>query len=216
MEISTVTALVYMWMKPVLGCLIAGSGFSTKKQAQKHRPLILKSVNIVMGLMFNPHLVLALMTWTFLCPSQCNGAQVPCAENGKCVVEKKGVIEDRLHNNDNCNTAFGQYCVCEDGYEGDGYTSCTDINECDANLCLNNATCENRPGSFKCYCPGDIWGSTCNKVPCATNGKCVVQKKWGIEDRLHNNDGCNQEYGQYCVCLDGFEGDGYTSCISST
>ncbi|XP_013384657.1 sushi, nidogen and EGF-like domain-containing protein 1 isoform X1 [Lingula anatina] len=152
-----------------------------------------------------------------VCPSPIFGPicnRVPCGDNAKCVVEKRGVVYDMPRNNNGCNQKFHQYCVCENGFEGDPYVNCTDINECNNQPCLNNGTCKNRDGSFKCMCPGAIWGPTCNRVPCGGNAKCVVEKKWGLEDRLINNDGCNQKTHQFCICENGFEGNPYVNCTA--
>ncbi|KAK9992893.1 hypothetical protein SO802_022596 [Lithocarpus litseifolius] len=51
---------------------------------------------------------------------------------------------------------FGYRCKCKDGYEGNPYLSCRDINECEAKE-LNNCTsshqrCVNELGSYYCSC----------------------------------------------------------------
>ncbi|XP_028415707.1 fibrillin-1-like [Dendronephthya gigantea] len=63
----------------------------------------------------------------------------------------------------NTNESF--YCICENGYTGDGVT-CTDINECELGIdnCHSQASCRNTNGSFDCSCnfgfSGD--GIACN------------------------------------------------------
>ncbi|XP_078606204.1 uncharacterized protein LOC144878924 isoform X1 [Branchiostoma floridae x Branchiostoma japonicum] len=55
-------------------------------------------------------------------------------------------------------------CVCNSGFEGDGFT-CTDLDECSTSPCTGpNERCKNRPGSFDCVClPTYIrWGDDDN------------------------------------------------------
>ncbi|CAD5215564.1 unnamed protein product [Bursaphelenchus okinawaensis] len=49
-----------------------------------------------------------------------------------------------------------QLCKCIEGYEGDGYRSCIDIDECSSkNVCHADASCTNTPGRYFCQCkPG--------------------------------------------------------------
>ena len=49
------------------------------------------------------------------------------------------------------------HVILYSGYEGDGTTSCTDINECERGLhnCGSNSQCHNEQGGFRCTClPG--------------------------------------------------------------
>ncbi|XP_013384658.1 protein jagged-2 isoform X2 [Lingula anatina] len=151
----------------------------------------------MMEVLFSPHLVLTLMACAFVIhaavDSPCDSQ--PCLNGGTCHPKS-----DSFH------------CVCPSPIFG---PICNrDINECNNQPCLNNGTCKNRDGSFKCMCPGAIWGPTCNRVPCGGNAKCVVEKKWGLEDRLINNDGCNQKTHQFCICENGFEGNPYVNCTA--
>jgi EGF domain/Calcium-binding EGF domain len=57
--------------------------------------------------------------------------------------------------NAKCTNTPGSYnCACNIGFRGDGYTSCTDIDECSGAVppCDPNAACTNTPGSFSCAC----------------------------------------------------------------
>uniref|UniRef100_A0A915ALI5 Uncharacterized protein n=1 Tax=Parascaris univalens TaxID=6257 RepID=A0A915ALI5_PARUN len=46
-----------------------------------------------------------------------------------------------------------QRCQCLTGYEGDGHTSCVDIDECaQPNTCHEKAVCTNTPGRYFCKC----------------------------------------------------------------
>eukprot|EP00057_Strongylocentrotus_purpuratus_P018875 XP_011673349.1 PREDICTED: neurogenic locus notch homolog protein 1-like [Strongylocentrotus purpuratus] len=85
--------------------------------------------------------------------------------------------------NGNCtNTDGSYYCTCNEGFEGTGNDSCSDINEClGAQNC--NQTCINSPGNYSCSClPGFQLhddGLTCNELdecesnPCANGGTCT-------------------------------------------
>ncbi|XP_078162463.1 wall-associated receptor kinase 2-like [Carex rostrata] len=71
----------------------------------------------------------------------------------------------------NSPNGIGYRCNCFDGFEGNPYLGCTDINECDRpnNPCLHPNGCKNIDGGFKCTCPlgmsgdGTLHGG-CKKV----------------------------------------------------
>ncbi|XP_014671478.1 PREDICTED: fibulin-1-like, partial [Priapulus caudatus] len=70
-----------------------------------------------------------------------------CAEKANCV-----------------NVPGSYYCACSDGYQGDGYEKCNDVNECEqAGACGDNARCANTDGSYTCTC---IAGYTGDGVTC--------------------------------------------------
>merc|ERR1712008_2901 len=58
--------------------------------------------------------------------------------------------------NAECINDSGDYkkCCCKQGFKGNGYASCTDINECQSNRgrgpCAHR--CTNSRGSYKCSC----------------------------------------------------------------
>ena len=85
-------------------------------------------------------------------------------------------IDECVDGNNTCdtnaictNTDGSYYCICDDGYRGDGH-DCDDINECaEGHSCHENAECVNNVGSYMCVCndgyEGD--GSNCEgKVYC--------------------------------------------------
>ncbi|CAA2989089.1 wall-associated receptor kinase-like 1 [Olea europaea subsp. europaea] len=48
----------------------------------------------------------------------------------------------------------GYRCRCKEGYEGNPYLGCEDINECMNNHeCISNGACTNTEGSYRCSCP---------------------------------------------------------------
>ncbi len=78
---------------------------------------------------------------------ECNAD--PCADNGAT-----------------CTDTIGSYqCSCSEGYHGDGYENCFDVDECENpdEYCDMLATCSNTQGSYVCQCTqgyeGD--GATC-------------------------------------------------------
>nr|AAP05764.1 notch-like transmembrane receptor LIN-12 [Caenorhabditis remanei] len=87
-------------------------------------------------------------------------------------------------------------CQCQPGWEGNLCDS--DKNEClSRNMCLNNGTCVNLPGTFRCDCArgfGGIWCDQpvdmCQDVECMNGGKC-----------LHTSD-----HSPVCQCRNGFIG----------
>ena len=57
----------------------------------------------------------------------------------------------------------------------------TDINKCLSNACLNNGTCYNKPGSFKCKCTSGYDGENCaNGEKHANNEKIECSNSSGM------------------------------------
>ena len=65
-----------------------------------------------------------------------------------------------------------------------------DENECLQNRCHVNATCENRDGSFKCFCKIGFTGNgeSCNGNRPKEDGKITHSKeqKWTNRTEIHN------------------------------
>lgn len=89
------------------------------------------------------------------------------------------------------SSAFYYFCF---SYEG---INCEeDIDECQANPCLNNGVCFDYYGSYICNCPEGFEGQNCElnlneclSGPCANDGECI------------------DDVGTYhCECLPGFTG----------
>jgi len=58
-------------------------------------------------------------------------------------------------------------CQCIEGYQGDGYRNCVDIDECkhptSDHKCHRLARCTNLEGTFKCTCPEGYFGDAINE-----------------------------------------------------
>ncbi|KAL0341990.1 UNVERIFIED_CONTAM: Wall-associated receptor kinase-like 2 [Sesamum calycinum] len=90
-----------------------------------------------------------------------DSSKYACQENSVCKDSDTG--------------AGGYNCDCIQGFEGNPYLSpgCLDINECENNICHQNAICTNTPGSFYCTCKhgyygdgvGSRNGTGCSRVP---------------------------------------------------
>ena len=51
-------------------------------------------------------------------------------------------------------TCFDGDCCCEEGYAATGsLNSCTDVDECESNPCMNGGTCNNNENEYSCDCP---------------------------------------------------------------
>lgn len=121
-------------------------------------------------------------------PDYCDCEGLECDENAHC--EESGGDPE---------------CVCNEGYEGDGFT-CSDIDECTrgTHTCDSNATCTNTEGSYECTCNSGYTGDgfTCAPInhctagthTCDTNATCTFTGP-----------------GTYtCTCNPGYDGDGFT------
>ena len=101
-------------------------------------------------------------------------------------------------------------CTCREGYTGDIFTGCIDINECTNNICDDNEICVNAIGSYACICrngyqvfnhPGSM-----TQLP---DTNCIdIDECTGI-NICSGNATCSNTIGSYnCVCDTGFYGDG--------
>ncbi|CAD5221512.1 unnamed protein product [Bursaphelenchus xylophilus] len=84
--------------------------------------------------------------------SQCQTKLSKCSMDSPRKCARNGIS---LTDYDRCGEPL-QRCQCLDGYEGDGYARCNDIDECKKNnVCHQDAVCTNTPGHFFCQCkPG--------------------------------------------------------------
>uniref|UniRef100_A0A671ME83 Delta-like protein n=1 Tax=Sinocyclocheilus anshuiensis TaxID=1608454 RepID=A0A671ME83_9TELE len=122
-------------------------------------------------------------------------------------------VSNPCRNGGTCIDGISSFqCFCPDGWEGDLCDLSdilpfslvflhSDVNECesqcDATTCSNGGTCYDHGDTFRCACPPEWGGSTCNTVknstcassPCLNGGTCV-----GGGDTFT------------CICKDGWEG----------
>ncbi|GMN27397.1 hypothetical protein TIFTF001_001632 [Ficus carica] len=73
------------------------------------------------------------------------------SNNGTCV--KASVCGPNAHCTMNSNESY--ICLCDNGYGGNPYDECTDINECasaNGNPCGRHSICKNTEGGYNCSC----------------------------------------------------------------
>ncbi|XP_066527436.1 stabilin-1 [Hoplias malabaricus] len=128
----------------------------------------------------------------------CNQKVTPCDSDGASM---------NCHIHAYCSSTDGQnMCVCNPGYEGDGYL-CTEANLClkpDRGGCDLNAQCVYAgPGNVSCVC-NEGW--TGDGVLCVEINNCVLESRGGC----HEHADCTPtEPGQNeCSCKKGYMGDG--------
>ncbi|XP_038215243.1 fibrillin-1-like [Zerene cesonia] len=145
-------------------------------------------------------------------------------------------VPSHCGNNAACSNTLGSFvCHCPEGFTGDAFKNCYDIDECETDgACGSGAECINQKGSYNCVCPeGTIADPdprvkcseilTCNNnddcpgnALCDGNMKCVCpEPNVGNECRhpceaLHcgSNSECllNEQTAQ-CTCRNGFTGE---------
>ena len=135
--------------------------------------------------------------------------------NNICIDYKECDGENGGHNcdiNASCGELDGSFeCTCNDGWEGEDGTVCTDIDECsngDNNCHPEWATCINVDHSFECECD---FGFTGDGVDCSDVDECGMTEDTtdasAHDCDLHawcwNNDGSFD-----CECHSGFSGTG--------
>ncbi|CAL2036292.1 unnamed protein product [Caenorhabditis brenneri] len=78
----------------------------------------------------------------------CQTRQEKCATKTQCASNALS-----FNDYDRCGEPI-QRCQCLNGYKGDGYNNCEDIDECRANstICHKSAICTNTPGRYFCMC----------------------------------------------------------------
>ncbi|CAF1175880.1 unnamed protein product [Rotaria sordida] len=154
----------------------------------------------------------------------CFGHLKSCQNNGTCILKSLNLYVDKPKTECQCRDGYsGQWCendlcqklncqhngTCQRLPSKQATCLCTqqwygnkcqyDVNECiinKTNICLNNGTCFNYPGSYKCQCQENYLGIHCERkhiclenTPCFNNGLC-------------RPDG--EHY--YCECLTNFTG----------
>ena len=89
------------------------------------------------------------------------------------------------------------YCICNEGYEGDASVSCININECLNNqTCPVNTNCTDTDGSFLCLCKEgfELINSVCTDI-----NECIDYTDCPL------NSNCTNTIGSFeCVCNVGY------------
>ena len=109
--------------------------------------------------------------------------------------------------NASCSNYDGGYnCACGEGYNGNGL-SCSDIDECELNLCGRNSICTNTIGDFECKCKDGFkknQNGFCDSIedPCETgNHDC----KDNSECKVTRDPMTSHIDGFVCKCKSGYE-----------
>ena len=133
---------------------------------------------------------------------ECTSLQHKCLSTATCV--------NKAHWDWTPVHGRGYECNCNSGYEGDGITTCSDIDECanNSHTCSDIAHCSNREGGYVCICNAGYSGFGNN---CSDDDECEL----GTHD-CGPNATCTNTMGSYsCGCDQGYWGDGYT-CLWTT
>nr|CAB3245008.1 fibulin-1 [Phallusia mammillata] len=125
-----------------------------------------------------------------------------CSDADECVEAMCQGMGER------CRNTEGSYeCVCRSGFHKDALTNgryCTDIDECQQNVCPENAECINTQGSFNCRCHR---GFSYYRGVCVDNQECNVGGGSKCQWRCQNLPGSFE-----CQCPPGYSKLDY-SCI---
>uniref|UniRef100_A0A8C4UB24 Stabilin 1 n=1 Tax=Falco tinnunculus TaxID=100819 RepID=A0A8C4UB24_FALTI len=126
------------------------------------------------------------------CPG---GFSSPCYGRGNC--------SDGIQGNGNCN--------CFEGFKGIACHICSNPNKhgenCDEDCGCVHGVCDNRPGSGgvcqSWSCKEGYTGKFCDK----TSKNCGPS---GLSQYCHQNAVCSFNDTTRCICMDGYEGDGFS------
>merc|ERR1711892_950347 len=118
-----------------------------------------------------------------------------------------------------CSNVFATYnCTCNEGFDGDGLYTCTDIDECidETHTCSTDATCNNTIGAYECFCDDGLFGDGYNCTDSNECGDVNITNFVGLVDPIydthtcHNDATCVNVYADFnCTCNEGYDGDGF-------
>ncbi|TDG47937.1 hypothetical protein AWZ03_005718 [Drosophila navojoa] len=109
------------------------------------------------------------------------------------------------HANCDYNEQLGKSeCVCQRGYQGDGHNcqlapECQAAEECGENAYCDGGVCQCNAGYERDVSDRCVPAGRCGSVYCGSNAIC----KWDTALSV-----------QYCDCIDGYQGDALTGCVS--
>ncbi|XP_013390330.1 delta-like protein 4 [Lingula anatina] len=148
----------------------------------------------MMGLLFCPSLVLALIACVFL--SQTHLSLTFGCESNSCY--NGGFCDDKP------DDQSGFHCICFDKHFGER----CELRNCKWGYCFNGATCATNTTNSKqlCICPEGCNGKMCEIAQCGENAHC--QYKPHKIPLPGKNDSCNALNHEGCVCNEGYSGDG--------
>jgi len=116
-------------------------------------------------------------------------------------------------------------CICPEGFEGDGYNECVDINECEfenqwpcekkenGGMCTNRHPYDEPFCMFECGCRDGFEPTSTSPEhgdrTCENIDECLSPDL----NNCHPNAMCEDTHGSYeCICQFPFEGDGINDC----
>lgn len=165
------------------------------------------------------------------CRPECS-SNSECSTHLACINKKcKDPCIDVCALNANCKVvSHSPMCFCDDGYEGDPFTSCQPIlltapeivSPCDPSPCGVNAICKEHNSAGSCICLPNYIGNpyegcrpecTIN-TDCSPNKSCIRNKcvdpcpgTCGLKATCHTI-----QHLPICTCSSGYTGDPYRRC----
>ena len=127
----------------------------------------------------------------------------PCSGDFQVCVDEIGFHED-------CEgKECGYHCECMEGnfiqqHDSEKTVTCTDVNECDANICGANSECTNNDGGFTCQCKDGYMdsGDLITEANCKNINECETLTH-DCDSKINTH--CEDKIGSFeCVCNNGY------------